>query len=163
MRVLKLARQPCYRWLVAPFTDRDLEQACLANALFDAHRDDHEFGHRLLGDEAREARHRACDRTVWRICRDNSWWSVFGKKRSKNAKAARPAGSRRPRAPRLHRHGPERAVADRHHRAPHVRGQALPLLDLIAAVACQAALFDRPTEFAAAVGALWNAYHVERR
>ncbi|MBD5788371.1 ATP-binding protein [Cellulosimicrobium terreum] len=31
-------------------------------------------------------------------------------------------------------------------------------LDLIAAVACQAALFDRPTEFAAAVDALWNAY-----
>lgn len=31
-------------------------------------------------------------------------------------------------------------------------------VDLIAAVACQAALFDRPTEFAAAVEALWNAY-----
>jgi len=33
-------------------------------------------------------------------------------------------------------------------------------LDLMAAVACQAALFDRPTEFAAAVEALWNAYQV---
>lgn len=85
-RVLKLARQPYYRWLAAPFTDHDLEQACLANASFDAHRDDPEFGHRLLGDEAREAGHRACDRTVWRICRDNAWWSVFGKKRGKNGK-----------------------------------------------------------------------------
>ena len=39
-RVLKLARQPYYRWLVHPVTDRDLEQAYLANAVFDAHRDD---------------------------------------------------------------------------------------------------------------------------
>lgn len=31
-------------------------------------------------------------------------------------------------------------------------------LDLIAAVACQAALFDRPAEFTTAVGALWSAY-----
>jgi hypothetical protein len=48
-------------------TARDLERAHLANALFDAHRDDPEFGHRLLGDEAREAVHRECDRTVWRV------------------------------------------------------------------------------------------------
>ncbi len=89
-RVLKLARQPYYRWLADPFTDRELEQARLANALFDAHRDDPEFGHRLLGDEAREAGHRACDRTVWRICRDNAWWSVFGKKRGKNGKRPGP-------------------------------------------------------------------------
>jgi transposase InsO family protein len=89
-RVLKLARQPYYRWLTSPLTDRDLKQAHLANALFDAHRDDPEFGHRLLGDEAREAGHVACDRTVWRVCRDNSWWSVFGKKRSKNGKRPGP-------------------------------------------------------------------------
>jgi len=71
-------------------TDRDLERAHLANAVFDAHRDDPEFGHRLLGDEAREAGHQACDRTVWRICRDNAWWSVFGKKRGKNGKRPGP-------------------------------------------------------------------------
>ena len=80
-RLLKLARQPCYRWLADRVTTRDLKRALLANALFDADRDDPEFGHRLLGDEAREAGHQACDRTVWRICRDNRWWSVFGKKR----------------------------------------------------------------------------------
>ena len=28
------------------------------------------------------------DRTAWRICRDNGWWSVFGKKRA--ARARRP-------------------------------------------------------------------------
>ena len=53
-RVLKLARQPCYRWLAHPITDRELDQAYLANALFDAHRDDPEFGYRLLADEAEQ-------------------------------------------------------------------------------------------------------------
>ena len=46
-RVLKLARQPYYRWLANPVTAREVRQAYLANALFDAHRDDPEFGHRL--------------------------------------------------------------------------------------------------------------------
>jgi hypothetical protein len=54
-RVLKIARQPYYRWLAAPVTDAELEQAYLANALFDAHRDDPEFGYRFLADEARDA------------------------------------------------------------------------------------------------------------
>ena len=31
------------------------------------------------------------DRTAWRICRDNSWWSVFGKKRGRNGKKPGPA------------------------------------------------------------------------
>ncbi len=90
-RVLKLARQPYYRWLAAPITPREVDEAYLANALFDAHRDDPEFGHRLLADEAHRAGIRACDRRVWRICRDNRWWSVFGKKRrGANAKKAGP-------------------------------------------------------------------------
>jgi transposase InsO family protein len=89
-RVLKLARQPYYRWLAAPVTPRELKQAHLANALFDAHRDDPEFGYRLLGDEAREAGHQACDRTVWRLCAAGGWWSVFGKKRGKNGKKPGP-------------------------------------------------------------------------
>src|SRR5690554_2195290 len=89
-RVLKLARQPYYRWLAAPIGARELEEAYLANALFDAHRDDPEFGYRLLADEAGRAGLVACDRTVWRICSGNGWWSVFGKKRSRNGKKAGP-------------------------------------------------------------------------
>lgn len=89
-RVLTIARQPYYRWLRGPITDRELDQAHLANAIFDAHRDDPEFGHRLLADEARAAGHAGCDRTVWRICRDQQWWSVFGKKRGKNGKKPGP-------------------------------------------------------------------------
>lgn len=89
-RVLKLARQPYYRWLANPVTDREWDQAHLANALFDAHTDDPEFGYRLLGDEAREAGHQACDRTVWRLRAAGGWWSVFGKNRGKNGKKAGP-------------------------------------------------------------------------
>ncbi|MBE7698691.1 IS3 family transposase [Oerskovia sp. Sa1BUA8] len=89
-RVLKLARQPYYRWLAAPVTRHDLEEAYLANVLFDAHVEDPEFGHRLLADEAHRAGLAACDRRVWRICRDNRWWSVFGKKRAKNGKKVGP-------------------------------------------------------------------------
>ena len=54
-RVLKIARQPYYRWLTDPVTDAEWLEAHRANALFDAHREDLEFGHRLLADEAREA------------------------------------------------------------------------------------------------------------
>ena len=89
-RVLKLARQPYYRWLAQPVSDRDLAEAYLANAIFDAHRDDPEFGYRLLADEARQAGHPRCDRTVWRICNTHGWWSVFGKKRGRNGKKPGP-------------------------------------------------------------------------
>ncbi len=80
-RVLKLARQPYYRWLADPITDREVIEAYRANALFDAHRDDPEFGHRLLADEARDAGQPMADRTAWRIASSNGWWSAFGKPR----------------------------------------------------------------------------------
>jgi len=51
-RVLKLARQPYYRWPANPVTDAERMQAYRANALFDAHRDDPEFGYRFLVAEA---------------------------------------------------------------------------------------------------------------
>jgi putative transposase len=91
-RVLKIARQPYYRWLKEPSPTAELDEAYLANAIFDAHRDDPEFGYRFLADEVRDAGHAVCDRTVWRICRDNGWWSVFGKtQRGKKAKPGTPA------------------------------------------------------------------------
>ncbi|MEU8913116.1 IS3 family transposase [Streptomyces nigrescens] len=89
-RVLKIARQPYYRWLERPVTDAVLEEAYRANALFDAHREDPEFGYRFLADEARSAGSGMADRTAWRICRDNNWWSMFGKKRGSIKKAGPP-------------------------------------------------------------------------
>jgi transposase InsO family protein len=89
-RVLKLSRQPYYRWLADPVTDAEVVQAYRANALFDAHQDDPEFGYRFLVDEAKEAGEVMCERSAWRICRDNRWWSAFGKKRGKNGKKPGP-------------------------------------------------------------------------
>ena len=65
-------------------------EAYRANALFDAHKDDPEFGHRLLADEAAEAGEVMADRTAWRIASSNGWWSAFGKKRGKNGKKPGP-------------------------------------------------------------------------
>jgi len=90
-RVLKLARQPYYRWLAQPVTDAELIEAYRADALFDAHREDPEFGYRFLADEAGDAGQVMAERTAWRICSDNRWWSAFGKrKRGKNGKPGPP-------------------------------------------------------------------------
>ncbi len=87
-RVLKIARAPYYRWLEAPVTDADRSAAHRANALFDAHRDDPEFGYRLLVDEAADAGEPMAVRTGWAICSENGWWSAFGK--PKRGKGKRP-------------------------------------------------------------------------
>ena len=89
-RVLKIARQPYYRWLAEPVSSSMWVEAHRADALFDAHRDDPEFGHRLLADEARAAGQPMSDRTAWRICRDNACWSAFGRKSGKNGKRSGP-------------------------------------------------------------------------
>lgn len=84
-RVLKLSRQPYYRWLAAPVTASEVVQGLRANALFDAHRDDPEFGHRLLADEARQGGQPMADRTAWAIASSNGWWSSFGKKKARGS------------------------------------------------------------------------------
>lgn len=90
-RVLKIARQPYYRWLAQPVTPAVLEEAYRANALFDAHRDDPEFGYRFLVEEAGDVGQQMAERTAWRICSVNGWWSAFSKpKRAKSKKAGPP-------------------------------------------------------------------------
>ena len=89
-RVLNIARQPYYRWLASPVTDAELAAAYRANALFDAHRDDPEFGYRFLVDEAKEAGEAMAERTAWRICSELGMWSSHGKKRGKNGKKPGP-------------------------------------------------------------------------
>ena len=91
-RVLKLARQPYYRWLAAPVSAAELVEAHRANALFDAHGDDPEFGYRFLADEAADAGQLMARRTAWRICSANGWFSRFGKKptRGKGGKVGPP-------------------------------------------------------------------------
>ena len=89
-RVLKLARQPYYRWRADPVTDAERAEAYRANALFDAHRDDPEFGYRYLVEEARTAGEPMAERTAWRICSQHRLWSVFGTKRGKNGRTGPP-------------------------------------------------------------------------
>ena len=90
LRVLKLSRQPYYRWLARPVSDVELVTAHRANALFDAHRDDPEFGYRFLADEARDAGVSMSERTAWKICSQNRWWSAFGKKKTRSGKKPGP-------------------------------------------------------------------------
>jgi putative transposase len=80
-RVLKLHRQHYYAWLADPVTTSVREGAYLANAIVDAHREDPEFGYRLLFDEVTAAGHDVSERTVWKICSTNQWWRVFSRKR----------------------------------------------------------------------------------
>jgi len=87
-RVLKIARQPYYRWLAAPVTTAELEAAYRANALHDAHCDDPEFGYRYLATEAATAGQQMAERTAWALCSAMRWWSAFGKPR--RGKAGRP-------------------------------------------------------------------------
>lgn len=108
-RVLKLSRQPYYRWLATPITRSEVVEAYRANALFDAHQDDPEFGHRLLADEARDAGEPMADRTAWRIAASNGWWSAFGKKRGRNGRKPGPPV-----------HDDLCAVVDEHGRTRHV-------------------------------------------
>jgi transposase InsO family protein len=89
-RVLKLHRPHYYRWLACPVGVRDLDGAYVANAVFDAHRDDPEFGYRFLADEVRRNGVAVADETVWRHCKANGWHSTT-LKRKRNAKAAKPA------------------------------------------------------------------------
>lgn len=78
-RVLGLARQHYYRWIRRPVTEAEITEAYRANTLFDAHCDNLEFGYRFLMGEAGTAGERMSERTAWRICRDNAWWSASGK------------------------------------------------------------------------------------
>ena len=92
LRVLKLSRQPYYRWRRRQVTQAEVVEAYRPNVLPDAHRDDGAFGYRLLANEAAEAGEPMCRRTAWRICRDNQWCSASGVKRGENRKRPGPPG-----------------------------------------------------------------------
>ncbi|WP_229503381.1 hypothetical protein [Nesterenkonia sedimenti] len=90
-RVLKIARQPYYRWLANPITDAEWDQAHRLNALIDAHRDDPEFGYRYLADTVEEvAGVHMAHRTAWRLCASQGVFSVISKR--KKGKGTRPPG-----------------------------------------------------------------------
>ena len=55
--MLGFARQSYYEWLENPYSQRDWDDAHLANVLFDLHHDDPPFGYRFLADELKDRGH----------------------------------------------------------------------------------------------------------
>ncbi len=89
-RVLKLARQPYYRWRDTPVTDADWLQAHRINALHAAHVDDPTFGYRFLANEARKAGWRMSRRTAWSLCSTAGILSAAQRRRRGKGKKAGP-------------------------------------------------------------------------
>ena len=89
-RVLKIARQPYYRWLAQPVTDAERPRHTGSMPFFDARRDGPEIGCRFLLDAAREAGHSMAERTAWRNCSQRGWRSAFGKKPGRNGRKPGP-------------------------------------------------------------------------
>ncbi len=106
-RVLKLSRPPYYRWLTEAVTTAERTEAVRANALFNAHCDDPDFGYRFLADEAEAAGQSMSARTAWRICSANSWWppvidhTPTDKKEVHELSAHRPSGVRQSSTPQI--------------------------------------------------------------
>lgn len=89
-RVLKLARQPYYRWRNDPVRSADVLRAYRLNALHDAHVEDPTFGYRYLADEARRAGWRMSRRTAWKLCSQAGILSSAQRRRRGKGKKAGP-------------------------------------------------------------------------
>lgn len=89
-RVLKIARQPYYRWLAHPITDSEVQEAYRINALIDAHAEDPEFGYRYLADEAAEAGFPMAVRTAWRLCQAQGVGSSISGRKAKTTRPGPP-------------------------------------------------------------------------
>ena len=129
-RVLKLARQPYYRWLAQPVTDAELARGVSGERV--VRRPPRRPGVRLPVPGRRGPR---TPGSRWPSgprggsARDNGWWSAFGKPSAgKGGKAGPPVHDDLVRRD-FTADGAEPAVAHRHHRTPHRRRQALPLRD----------------------------------
>lgn len=90
-RVLKIAKQPFYRWLKDPVSTRDWDDAQLTNAAIDAHEEAPTFGYRLIADELADLGFEASERRVWRLCSQQGIVSTTTrKKRGKPGKQGPP-------------------------------------------------------------------------
>ena len=125
-RVLGFSKQAFYQWKANPVSQRDWDDAHLINAAMDIHHDDPEFGYRFITDELAAHGIVASRNRVNRLCTQQQIFSNHAKKRGLSRKPGPPVHDDLVER-RVHRATPEPAVADRHHRAPHRRGQAVPV------------------------------------
>ena len=90
-RVLGFSPQAFYKWQAQPYSDRDWEDAHLVNELTNLHRDDPEFGYRLLADELQHKGFQVSEGHVQRLCHEHQIFSVISKKAKKRPPAGPPA------------------------------------------------------------------------
>ena len=83
LRVLKLSRAPYYRWLKQPVSDTEWREAYRANALYDAHKDDPQFGYRLLANEAEDSGQDMCRPPRGRSAQKTSGGPLLGRRKAR--------------------------------------------------------------------------------
>lgn len=127
-RVLGFSKQGYYKWLKQPVSAREAEERELIAVLHQLHDDDPEGGYRVLADDITELGYTLSERRVWRLCRIAGIQSVFTTRKTRYKKAGAPVHDDLVNR-QFSAEGPQHAVADRHHRAPHPRGQGLPVRD----------------------------------
>ncbi len=89
-RVLGFSKQAYYKWLAAPVSQRDWDDAHLINAAIEIHHDDPEFGYRFIADELADRGLPAGRNRVNRLCTLARLWSVHSRKRGLNRKPGPP-------------------------------------------------------------------------
>ena len=90
-RVLKLSRQPYYRWLAAPVPEAESSlrhigpmRSSMPTAMIPS------SGTDTSPTKPKSAGQPMAARTAWRLCSANDWFSAFGKGRAKNGKKPGP-------------------------------------------------------------------------
>jgi len=89
-RVLGFSKQAYFKWRAKPVCDRDLSDAYLIDAAFDAHHDDPTFGYRFISDELELLGFVASENRVQRLCSMQRIWSIHAKKRGMNRRPGPP-------------------------------------------------------------------------
>ena len=86
-RVLGLSTQGYYKWLKAPVSQRDWDDAHVINALHEIHQDDPTLGYRFLTDELADLGISASENRVWRLA---SIAGIFASHHRRKGKAGKP-------------------------------------------------------------------------
>ena len=89
-RVLGLSTQGYYKWLKAPVSQRDWDDAHAINALHDIHEDDPTLGYRFLTDELDNAGITAGENRVARLCQLAGIQASHHRKKGKAGKPGPP-------------------------------------------------------------------------
>ena len=100
-RVLGFSKQGYFKWRAKPVCDRDLSDAYLINAAFDAHHDDPTFGYRFISDELEALGLVASENRVQRLC-SLAAHLVGAFEEAGPQPPAGPSGPRRPGPAQLH-------------------------------------------------------------